>query len=248
MDYSFAQILHSVANEVITKCSIAAGVAIVENSYCQTAIIEAVLPEQFEEREKKLLIQAKRLMPKLPFRMADILLIDEIGKNISGTGMDLSVIGRKYLFHEAAEDEYPKVRMIEMRDLVNLSHGNAEGMGLAEFCRTRLLEKVDMDTTRINAMASGHYEGAMVPIDYATDSEMLQAMLGQIGLIKPQDAKLLWIRNTLDMTEVECSAAYLEEARSRNDLEILTNLRSFQFDTSGNLSDEHMEPAVVDNI
>jgi len=242
-DYSFGQIVRSVADEVLTKCSIAAGVAIIENSYCQTARIEAVPPEQFEDREKKLLIQAKQLMPRLPFKTADILLIDEIGKNISGTGFDLSVVGRKYLVHKAADDEYPKINIIALRDLTDLSHGNAEGMGLAEFCRTRLLEKVDVDVTRVNALTSGHYTGSMVPLDYDTDSEMLQVMLSQIGLTEPPDAKLLWIRNTLALTEVECSAAYLDEARDRDDLEILTDLRPLPFDASGNLCDEHMRTA-----
>ncbi len=242
-DYTFGQILRSVAGEVLTKCSIAAGVAIVENSYCQTARIEAVPPEQFEDREKELFIQAKQLMPRLPFKTADILLIDEIGKDISGTGFDLSVVGRKYLAHKAADDEYPKVAMIALRDLTDVSHGNAEGMGLAEFCRTRLVDKSDADVMRINTLTSGHLLGSMVPLDYDTDSEMLQIMLSQIGLAEPPDAKLLWIRNTLALTEVECSAAYLDEARDRDDLEILTDLRPFSFDASGNLCDEHMKTA-----
>ncbi len=242
-DYTFGQILRSVAGEVLTKCSIAAGVAIVENSYCQTARIEAVPPEQFEDREKELFIQAKQLMPRLPFKTADILLIDEIGKDISGTGFDLSVVGRKYLAHKAADDEYPKVAMIALRDLTDVSHGNAEGMGLAEFCRTRLVDKMDVDVMRINTLTSGHLLGSMVPLDYDTDSEMLQIMVSQIGLAEPPDAKLLWIRNTLALTEVECSAVYLDEARDRDDLEILTDLRPLSFDASGNLCDEHMKTA-----
>lgn len=240
-DYSFGQILRSVASEVLNTCSVVAGVAIIENSSCQTARIEAVPAEQLGEREPELLVEAKQLMPRLPFETADILLIDEIGKNISGTGFDLSVVGRKRLFHEAAEDESPKIRMLAVRDLTDLSHGNAEGMGLAEFCRTRLLEKVNIEITRINALTSGHYEGAMVPIDYETDSEMLDVMLSQIGLTEPPRAKLLWIRNTSALAEVECSAAYLEEARGRDDLEILTDLRPLPFDANGNLSDGHMD-------
>ena len=224
-----------------SKITVAAGVAIIENGYCQTARIEAILPEQFEEREKELLMQAKSLMPRLPFKRADILLIDEIGKNISGTGFDLSVVGRKYLVHKAAEDEYPKIRMIALRDLTGASYGNAEGVGLAEFCRTRVLEKMDVDVTRINALTSGHYTGSMIPLDYSTDREMLEVMLSQIGLTEPPEARLLWIRNTLALAEVECSAAYIEEARERDDLEILTDLRPLLFNASGNLSDEHME-------
>ena len=239
-DYSFGRILRSVTSEVLAKCSIAAGIAVVENSNCRTARIEAVAPEHFEERDKALLVLAKQWAPRLPFSTADILLIDEVGKNISGTGLDLSVVGRKYLDHEAAPDEYPKVRMIALRDLTDRSHGNAEGMGLVEFCRTRLLDKVDTEATRVNALTSGHYVGAMVPLDYETDSEMLQVMLRQIGLAEPPDARLLWIRNTLALAEVECSAAYLAEARARDDLEILTDLRPLPLDAHGNLSDEHM--------
>lgn len=243
-DYSFGQILRSVANKVMTKCSILAGVAIIENSYCQTAKIEAVPAEWLAEREPELLVEAKKLMPHLPFKKADILIIDEIGKNISGTGFDLSTVGRKYLFHGAKENEFPKIKMIALRDITELSYGNAEGMGLAEFCRTRLLEKVNLKITRINALTSGHYEGAMIPIDYETDKEMLGVMLSQIGLTEPPDSKLLWIRNTRDLAEVECSAAYLDELRGRDDLEILTELRELPFDTNGNLSDEHMKSTV----
>jgi len=243
-DYSFGQIVRSVADEVLARCSIAAGVAIVENSYSQTARIEAVAPDQFEHREKLLLTQSKEWAARLPFRTADILLIDEVGKNIGGTGFDLSITGRRHLVHEAADDEYPKVRMIALRDLTAVSHGNAEGMGLAEFCRKRLLEKADLNVTRVNSLTSGHFTASMIPIDFDTDTELLQAMLGQIGLTEPPNAQLLWIRNTLSLAEVECSAAYLDEARNRDDLEILTDLRPLSFDTSGNLSDKHMKHTV----
>ena len=240
-DYSFAQILHSVAGEVLKRCSIVAALGVIENSYGQTAQIEAVRPEELAQREPELLLEAKKLAPSLPFQHVDILLIDEIGKSISGTGMDLSVVGRKRLFHEAAEDEYPKVRMIALRGLSADSDGNAEGMGLAEFCLTRMLGRVDMQITRINALTSGHYEGAMLPIGFETDQEMLQAMLRQVGLTEPPDAKLLWIRNTMALTEVECSAVYLEEARQRDDIELLTDPRPLPFGADGYLSDQHMK-------
>lgn len=184
-----------------------------------------------------MLVQAKAWAPRLPFDQVDILLIDEMGKNISGTGLDLSCVGRKYLEHRAGPDEYPKVRMIAVRDLTDKSYGNAEGVGLVEFCRRRVIEKMDVEATRINAVASGHYTGAMLPLDYETDSEMVGVMLGQIGLARGVDAKLLWIRNTGALTEVECGAAYLVEARSRDDLEILTELRPLPFEGKGNLPD-----------
>ena len=241
-DYSFSQVLHSVAGHVLAKCKIVAGVGVVENSYGQTAKIQAALPQDLEKTDKELLILAKKWAPRLPFNKVDILLIDETGKELSGTGFDVSLVGRKYLEHRAAPDEFPKVRIIALRNLTDKSGGNAEGMGLAEFCLSRFLEKVDVTTTRVNALTSGHYTGSMCPLDYATDREMLDVMLREIGLAEPPDAKLLWIRNTLFLSEVECSVAYLDEAHGRDDLEILSDPRPLPFDADGFLSDEHMNP------
>lgn len=234
-DYSFGQIVRSVAREVLAKCRIVAGVGIVENSYDETAKIEAVGPHEFEEREKQLLIQAKKWMPRLPFNVADVLLIDEIGKNISGTGMDTNVVGRKYLDHVAAEQEWPKVRNIVIRDLTEETHGNATGLGLSEFCLSRVVEKMDVHVTRTNCLTGGHASGAMVPIHFPTDREVLDAVLPIIGLTEPPNAKLMWIHNTLDVAEVECTAAYLAEARTRSDLTILSDPRPLPLDQRGML-------------
>lgn len=234
-DFSFGQIVRSVAREVLAKCRIVAGVGIVENSYDETALIEAVAPRDFEEREKRLLIQAKQWLPRLPFKTADVLLIDEIGKNISGTGMDTNVVGRKYLDHVAAEHEWPKVRNIAIRDLTEETHGNATGIGLAEFCLRRVVEKLDVGFTRTNCLTGGHATAAMLPIDFPTDRELLDTVFPMIGLTDPPDAKLLWIRNTLDVAEVECSTAYLAEARERPDLTILSDPRPLPLDECGML-------------
>jgi hypothetical protein len=215
-DYSFGQIVRSVAREVLTKCHITAGVAIVENSYDETAKIEAVAPRDFEAREKQLLVLAKQWMPRLPFPAADVLLIDEIGKNISGTGMDTNVVGRKFLSHEAAEHETPKVRNIVIRDLTEETHGNATGIGLAEFCLTRVVERMDVQVTRTNCLTGGHASAAMIPVHFPTDREVLDAVLPIVGLTEPPNAKLMWIHNTLDVVEVECSTAYLAEARTKS--------------------------------
>jgi hypothetical protein len=234
-DFSFGQIVRSVAREVLSKCSIAAGVAIVENGYDETAKILAVAPDEFEEREKELLVQARNWMPKLPFKSADILIIDEIGKNISGSGMDTNVIGRKYHDHEAAEDEWPKVKRIIVRGLTESTHGNACGIGIAEFCRTQVLEQMDVQTTRINCLTGGHAPAAMIPLDYPTDREILDVALPTIGLTRPPDARLIWISNTLDVVEAECGIAFLDEARQRPDLEIIRDPRPLPLDQDGNL-------------
>jgi hypothetical protein len=235
LDYNFGQILRSVAKEVLARCRIVAGLGIVENAYDETAKIAAVAPHEFEAREKELLLLARTWLPKLPFALADILLIDEIGKNISGTGMDTNVIGRKYNDHKAVDDEYPKCKRIIVRGLTEATHGNAAGIGIAEFCRNKVVEEMDVSATRINCLTGGHPTGAMLPLHYESDRDCLDAALPTIGLTEPPDAKIMWIHNTLDVAEVECSAAYLAEAKTRPDLEVLTPLRPLEFDAAGNL-------------
>lgn len=240
-DYSFDEIVRSVAAEVIQKCRVVAGLGIVENAYDETALLAGVLPEQIEPREKELLALAKAWMPRLPFGRADVLLIDRMGKNISGTGIDTNVVGRKHNDNAAVEGETPRVRRIVARSLTPESAGNAIGVGIADFCTRRLADAIDAHSTRTNALTSGHLGAAKLPLVYATDREILDAALPTIGLTAPRDARVLWIRDTLDLAEVECSAAYLEEAERREDLEVLTEPRALTFDVTGNLPDDQRE-------
>jgi len=237
MNYSFGQIVRSVAREVLSKCRVVCGLGIVENAYDQTALLKAVAPNEFEDREKELLILAKQWNPRLPFKTAHVLLVDQIGKNISGAGMDTNVIGRKYNDHVAMENEWPKIKRICVRDLTDATHGNATGIGMSEFCRTRVVEKTDIKITRINCLTGGHPTAAMLPLDYATDRLMLDTALPTIGLIEPPQSQLMWIHNTLDVAEVECSSAYWNEAKSREDLTVLCEPRPMPFDSAGNLPD-----------
>ncbi len=234
-DYSFGQIVRSVGDRVLRECRIVAGVGIVENGYDETAQIAAVLPEDFERREKELLVYAKQLLPKVPFPKVDILLVDEIGKNISGAGMDTNVIGRKFNDRKAAENEYPKIRQIFVRGLTEATHGNACGIGIAEFCLTRVVEQTDIKKTRINCITGCHVPAAMLPVDYATDREVLDIALSVIGLTDPPNAKIVWIRNTLEVSELVCSKAFWDEANSRQDLEVLSPLVDLPLDASGML-------------
>ena len=240
-DYSFDQIVRSVAHEVLARCSILAGLAIVENGYDETARIEAVRPEDFESREKALLLLARRWMPKLPFDQSDLLLIDQIGKDISGTGMDTNIVGRKFGIHEAGVNELPKIRYIAIRGLTPATHGNATGLGLAEFCLSRVLRQRNDEITRLNSLTGGHGIAAMTPLDYASDRQLLDAALATIGLTAPQDAKCMWIRDTLHVAELECSEAYWCAAQDRSDLEILRTPRPLPFDPEGNLPDSFVD-------
>jgi hypothetical protein len=234
-DYSFPQIVRSVAGHVLERCHIAAGLGIVENGYDETAKIQAVHPDELEAREKELLVLAKQWLPRLPFDTADLLILDEIGKNISGSGMDTNVVGRKYNDRKAADDEYPKVKRIFVRGLTDETHGNAAGIGIAEFCTQRCVDQIDLAITKINCLTGGHPSGAMLPVHYDTDREVLDAALSTVGLVEPHNARVQWIPNTLHLAEVECSAAYWEAAQQRGDLTLLTEPRDLPLDDAGNM-------------
>lgn len=234
-DYPFGQIVRSVGTEVLAKCNVIAGVGIVENAYDETAKIKAVAPHEFEEREKELLVLAKQWLPRLPFDTCDLLLVDQIGKNISGTGLDTNVVGRKDGWHLPGANETPKVRLIGIRGLTEETHGNGCGIGNVEFALTRAVEQTNLEITRINCLTGGEAAGAAIPINYPTDREVLNAALPLIGLTAPSDAKLMWIQDTLHVSEMECSVAYLEEARQRDDLEIIVEPRPLPLDRNGML-------------
>ena len=236
-DFSFGQIVRSVAKEVLNQCGVIAGVALVENQFDHTALVEALAPEDFESREKELLILAKNYMPSIPFDEVQFLAIDEMGKDISGSGMDTNVIGRKYNDHKATGDETPKVKYICIRGLTPVTHGNATGWGMAEFCRSRVVREVDQKITRINCITGGHITAAMTPLDYETDREIFNVITQSVGLTNPEDIRFVWIRNTLDVAEFVCSESYLEQVQQREDLEQISEVYDLPFDDDGNLPD-----------
>jgi nickel-dependent lactate racemase len=233
--YSFDRMVRSVAGHVLRECRIVAGLAIVENAYDETAKIEGILPRDFVARETELLKLAKAWMARLPFARADIVIVDEMGKNISGTGLDTNIVGRKFHDGHAAPDEEPKVTRIIARSLTPQSHGNATGIGIVDFCPRRLADQIDLPSTWVNGITSGHIGAVKMPPVCASDRETLDTALTTIGLVPPENAGIVWIRNTLDLAEVECSSAYLSEAQSRGDLEVLTGLRDWPFDAAGEL-------------
>jgi hypothetical protein len=234
-NYSFGQIVRSVAREVLSRCRILCGIGIVENAYDQTAKIQAVGSQEFEDRERELLVLAKKWLPRLPFQEAHMLLVDEIGKNISGSGMDTNIIGRKFNDHEPRPDEWPKIKIIAVRGLTPETHGNASGIGIAEMCRQRVVDEMDRTITYMNCETAGHLTAAMIPIPKRSDREILDVALSSIGMIAPAEAKLMWIRNTLQLAEMECSEAYFAEAQERSDLTILAEPRPLPLDAGGNL-------------
>ncbi|MEX1230672.1 MAG: lactate racemase domain-containing protein [Planctomycetaceae bacterium] len=235
MNYSFLEIIRAVGDVVLKKCKVVAGLGIVENAYDDTGLIEAVPPELFFEREQELLKLAVKWLPRLPFRKADLLIVDRIGKNISGTGMDTNVIGRKYNDHVATENDDTACKRVFVRGLTKETHGNACGIGMAEFTNQRTIDSVDRHITAINALTGGHPTAAMLPIAFPTDREVIAAALDTVGLIDTPNLKVIQIADTLHMREVLVSEAYLPQLRERTDLEIVSDPADMVFDAEGNL-------------
>jgi hypothetical protein len=234
-DYSWLEIVSAVADSVLRKCKVLCGVGIVENAYDETGLIAAVPPQDFLRREKELLVLAKKWMPRLPFKKVDLLIVDELGKNISGSGMDTNVIGRKYNDHRATELDNVAVKTIFVRGLTEATHGNACGIGMAEFTNNRTIAAVDKHITAINALTGGHAPAASLPISLETDREVLEAAFPTIGLTEPERARVLHISNTLQLAELLASEAYRPMIETRDDLEIVEDPRDMEFDEEGNL-------------
>ena len=233
--YSFGHIVRSVGQTVIENGNILLGLAIVENQFDETALIKSVAPEEFLEREKELLILAKKLIPRLPFQQVDLLIVDQIGKDVSGTGMDTNVIGRKDYLYPCNEEVLPRVTRIYVRDLTQKTHGNATGIGIADYTHTRLVNKTDFDSTYINCLTGDNPKAAAIPIHYNTDRKVLDVALKTVGYVQPENAKVIRIRNTLDLKEIMVSEAYQAEMKGRDDLEIIESVKAMGFGEDGNL-------------
>jgi len=236
-DYSFDQIVRSVSADVVKHCRIAAGLALVENGYEQTAIIEAVEPEKIETREPELLKLADQWMARLPFDDIDLLIVDEIGKNISGTGMDTNVVGRKRNENSATDIEKPRIKKILVRSLTEATHGNATGIGVADFTTQSVVDEMDYVKTSVNCVTSGRTAVGNIPICFATDEQTIRAALDTIGLVPGPDARVVRIKNTLHLEEMLCSRALLQEAEQRDGAEIVSELTEMKFNDKGALVD-----------
>jgi hypothetical protein len=220
---------------VLAKAPVAVGLALVENAYDETARVEAVPPGQFEAREEELLALARRWLPRLPCREADLLIVDEIGKEISGSGMDTNVVGRKRAFRMKDPDDQPQMRLIFVRGLSAHTHGNACGIGLADFTTSQLVRGMDYKATAINCLTAGYPGSANIPVYFDTDREVIEAALRILGTREPQDARILHIRNTLAVEEVEVSEPCLAGPKVPVEATVAAGPYDLTFDAEGNL-------------
>jgi len=235
----FERVIRGVARVTLRRAPILCGVAIVENQFHDTARIAVLNPGEIETREKELLEEARRLMPRLPFDDIDVLIVDRIGKNISGSGMDPNVTGRWVHGYSTslAEDnrQSPRIRRIFVRDLTPETHGNAIGIGFADIATTRLVNAMDKRVTYVNAMTSLTPHGAKIPIHFDTDRECIEQALASLAIPDVRQAKVVRIADTLSLVNLEVSEAFDNTVRERTDLEAVGELAEMKFDSADDL-------------
>lgn len=230
--HGYERVITAVGREMLARARVGFGLGVVENGYDETAHVEAFTAATLEAGERRLLEKAREWMARLPFSPIDVLIVEEMGKNISGSGMDTNVIGRPSNPHEPFPAD-PKILWIVALDLTEESYGNATGIGNADFTTRRLVEKIDMKPTLINCITACAPNGAKVPATFETDREAIETALSCIGLTPPEEARVIRIENTLVLGEIEVSEALLPAVRERADLVALGSPSALSFDAAG---------------
>jgi hypothetical protein len=226
--------LMDIGRIILTKMPVVGGIAIVENGYEETAKIVAVPPDGMIEAERGLLLYSKELMPSLPAERLDGLVVEEMGKNYSGTGIDTNIIGRARI-QGRAETPPPAIRYIAVLDLSDASHGNATGVGLADFVTRKLVDKIDRKATYLNCLTTTFVTRAFIPMYFDTEKETLDTMLHCLRQTPREELRLVFIPNTLFLGECYVSEALAGELAGER-FEICGPPVPVAFDAGGNLA------------
>jgi hypothetical protein len=218
------------ARVVLATLPVIAGIGIVENGQHQPAAIEVIPAEQIEAREPALLKLAWQHLPRIPLEPLDLLVLQEIGKDISGTGMDLNVVG---MWRRTGGTPQPDFRAIAALDLTPNSHGNAVGVGYCDVIPQRLAEKIDRHVTYTNCLTAGNFNGGKIPITLPTDQEVISAALPRTNAAQ---ARVVVARNTLDLGLLWVSEASLPQLANHTTLQQIGPAQSIEFDALGRLT------------
>ncbi|MFZ5946232.1 MAG: lactate racemase domain-containing protein [Bacillota bacterium] len=232
----YEQVITDVAGVMINTLPIFFAVAIAENWKGQTKKIEILLPDEIILKEKGLLSEIKSEMIKLPFKSVDVLVIGEIGKDISGTGMDTKVVGR-IMVRGQMEPDFPKIKRIVVLNLSSKSHGNAIGIGLADITTEKVFKAINIRETSLNAISSMSPEQGRLPCIVANDREAIESALLTLGAVKKEGARIVYIKNTLNLETLAVSESMLEEVRLNPYLEVIGRPSPITFNEEGELID-----------
>jgi len=226
--------IRAIGRTVLESGKILGGLAILEDAHHNTAKLEAVPVEGMEQREEELLALAKSWMGRIPMDL-DILVVDEIGKNVSGAGMDSKVVNRSVLGDYNPWPDTPRIERIFVRDLSDLTYNNAVGVGMADVVTDRLVNRIDWTPTRVNSLTASTPAAIRTPIHYPTDRECLEAIIPTVGKFDPRAVTIGWIRNTLELSSLAMSENLRPQIERNPTLEIVTPAQKIEFDSTGNL-------------
>jgi hypothetical protein len=227
-----AENVPAMAKVIMEKTPFLFGVASVENAFDKVAIVDVLTPDEIIEKEPDLQKQAKALLPKLFFDQIDVLVIDEIGKNISGDGMDPNITGR---YPTPYASGGPDVSKMVVLDVTRESEGNANGVGTADFTSQRLVDKMDLEGTYANGLTSTVVAPTKIATTLPNDKQTIQAAIKTCNILDFRTVKLVRIKNTLKLSEIEVSEPLLEYIKNHPNMEQISEVYEFPFDENGNL-------------
>lgn len=226
------RLLPMIARVVFDKTNILGAVAVAENAFDQTCIVEGLLKEEIFEKEPDILRRSKERLGRIFFDNIDVLVVDRLGKDISGDGMDPNITGRFAVPYMESEK---KVQHIAVLDLTEETHGNCNGLGLADVTTRRLVEKIDVDCTYPNVVTSTVLCTPKIPLFAHSDRACIQIALKTCNYIDRENPRIVHIKDTMRLEEIEISQAMLEEARANEHIQILGEPHDWPFDEEGNL-------------
>ncbi len=237
--YGYEPMIRGIARVIEREAPILCGVAILEDQRHRTARVAVVPRGEFEPGEARLYGEARRLLPLLPFEEIDVLIVDRLGKNISGAGMDPNVIGRTVHGYTSELGRMgrraPFIRRIFLRELTPESEGNAIGLGMADVTTTRLVAAINQRKMSINALTSLTPQSAKIPIHFDTDREAIGRTIASVALSDPAAVRAVRIASTLEVEWLQVSEAMLPEVRARGDLAVEGEPEPMTFGADGNL-------------
>lgn len=230
---NMGKLMPRVAKVVLGHANVVAAVGMIENAFDETAKIVGLTKQEIRELEPELLLEAKSRMGRIWFDEVDGLVVDRLGKDISGDGMDPNVTGR-FACADSASGGI-KVKRVAVLDLTDATHGNFNGLGMAEVTTRRVLEKSDVDATYPNGFTSTVLEVVKMPLVTNSDQAAIQMMLRSCNGVDPKEARLVRIKDTMHLKEIYISEALLPEALGNPHIEVIGELEDWGFDSEGNL-------------
>lgn len=234
---AMVEAVESIGGAALERLPVLGGIAVVENASEQTALVDGLLPEEIPDGESRLLGLARAYMPALPVDDLDVLMVREMGKNYSGTGMDTNVIGRLRL-EGLTEPEHPSIQYLAALDLSEASHGNATGVGLADFVTERLAGKIDREATYLNCLTSGGPIRAAVPMTLPDDRSLFEAVWKALKPARDADVRLMVVDNTLRLGRLWVSERLVGKLEDRQGVEVAGEPFPLRFDAEGKMEME----------